>query len=111
MPRSRSAFAAALVLALLCGPAVAACVNCCPPSDERATVISMPACCGNCTPSIESAPDQVPAAVQKATVDAPIAVLAQPIISFVPISSIRSMAPLVSPYDRYVPLAPAPLRL
>jgi hypothetical protein len=70
MRSGRNALGLVLILGLLAGPAEAACTDCCPRDDAaQPTTLSLPACCGNCNPSIDSSPTAAPV-VAKATVGA-----------------------------------------
>jgi len=50
---SRAGLLAALALGLLAGPAAAACTSCCPEAGDPISVVSVPACCGDCSASME----------------------------------------------------------
>lgn len=107
----RAVFVPVLALALLAGPAAAVCSACCPASDERLAIMSMPACCGNCEPSVESAKDRVPATIKKTTNDRVVAALANPtmITSLEP--SFSRISPFAIPAYLHTPSPPTPLRL
>jgi hypothetical protein len=57
MQSLRSVIGALLGLALLAGPAGAACKTCCPEVPAEATLAAPPACCGDCAPTLEKPPE------------------------------------------------------
>src|SRR5262245_21556561 len=46
-----------LGLALLAGPAGAACKTCCPKAPAETTLTSPPPCCGDCSPTLGKSPE------------------------------------------------------
>jgi hypothetical protein len=57
MSLRRSAVACLLVLAFCAGPAAAACSDCCPKAEMKASLNAPVGCCGDCKPTIDRAAD------------------------------------------------------
>ncbi len=63
----RGLLAFGLALALLAGPVGAVCVDCCPRADAPLTLAVAAACCGDCAPTIDRAPDPASPSVKAAS--------------------------------------------
>ncbi len=105
----RSLVAAAVVLALLAGPSLGACGDCCPPAPAPLSVAAAAPCCGDCGTTVGRAPE--PASLAAATtVSVPLATAPLSLIAFVSAPP-ASTAVVAAPARRPSPPLPPPLPL
>jgi len=103
--------AAAVVLALLAGPSLGACGDCCPANPTPLTVSAAASCCGDCETTVGRASDPASLAA-KASAYAPPAPAVFSVVALAPMVASRSAVlhaavSAASPPSR----SPLPLRL
>jgi hypothetical protein len=107
----RTYAAAAVLLALLAGPALGTCGDCCAANPSSVTIAGAPACCGDCGATIQRAPDSLSLA---ASGGSPLAIAAAPVSAvavFAP-PSVRPAPRIGEATNTSPPLPPPrPLRL
>ncbi len=69
MTRLRPRLLAALLGLSLAVPVVAACSDCCPQGEAEPTVVALPACCGQCAPTLEKRDAAASLAAKRVIVD------------------------------------------
>lgn len=77
----RSVAAAIVALALLAGPSLGACGDCCPAAPVPLSVSAAPSCCGDCETTVGRSPDPVSLAEASPS---PILAAAAPLFFVVP---------------------------
>src|SRR5262245_32150233 len=68
-------------LALLAGPAGAACKACCPEVPAETTLAAPPACCGDCSPTLEKSPEPAARAGKSTAADGHFAAASLPVLT------------------------------
>src|SRR5262245_4415905 len=113
MQSLRSVIGVLLGLALLAGPAGAACKTCCPQAPAETTLATPPSCCGDCSPTLEKSPEPAARAGKSTAAEGNLSVAALALLTRpVPARCSSSDAVLVvSSLVEGPPPASTPLRL
>src|SRR5262245_15986631 len=102
-----------LGLAILAGPAGAACKTCCPEAPAETTLAAPPACCGDCSPTLEKSPDPAARAGKSTAAEDNLSAASLPLLT-APVPELRfssAAAHVVSPLRESPPPSSTPLRL